>query len=154
MLVQAKKSKAPTLNWRSVKGLMEEPDQLKPATQTATTTNSEAVPTVTRTAACELGLAALNCEEDGNDTTQSPSQSTRSTTMSSRRNGVDITLPFFRDLLSDVPISGADEVVSLGDWSKRAAGSSNSKKKRYLGRRRGKGKSIHSFYNRFYARCL
>jgi hypothetical protein len=129
MLVQAKKSKAPTLNWRSVKGLMEEPDQLKPATQTATTTNSEAVPTVTRTAACELGLAALNCEEDGNDTTQSPSQSTRSTTMSSRRNGVDITLPFFRDLLSDVPISGADEVVSLGDWSKRAAGSSNSKKK-------------------------
>jgi hypothetical protein len=73
-LLQAKKSKAPTLNWRSVKGLMKEPEQTKPATQTATTTNSEAVPTVTRTAACELGLAALNSEEDNNNTTTPPSQ--------------------------------------------------------------------------------
>ncbi|KAJ7362590.1 hypothetical protein DFH08DRAFT_799614 [Mycena albidolilacea] len=108
----------------------EEIKDLLLANQTATTTKSEAVPTVTRTAAYELGLAALNCEEDNNNTTQPPSQSTGSTTIRSQHNGIDITLLFFRDLLSDVPISGAGEVGSLGDWSRWAAMSSNSKKKR------------------------
>ncbi|KAJ7907514.1 hypothetical protein B0H13DRAFT_1879561 [Mycena leptocephala] len=81
------------------------------------------------TAACEFGLAALNFEEDNGNTTTAPSQSTESTIISSRRNGVDITLRFFSDFLSDAPISGADEVGSLGNWSERAAGGSNSKTK-------------------------
>ncbi|KAF7372237.1 reverse transcriptase [Mycena venus] len=67
-------------------------------------------------------LAAIDCEEDDDNTTTPPSQSTENTIISSRRNGVDITLPFFRDLFSDAPISGADEVGSLGNWSEQAAG--------------------------------
>ena len=39
------------------------------------------------------------------------------TTLDTRRDSVDIELPFFRDLLADNPVAGADTIQSLADWS-------------------------------------
>ncbi|KAF8174801.1 hypothetical protein K438DRAFT_1771383 [Mycena galopus ATCC 62051] len=41
------------------------------------------------------------------------------TSIDSRHDGVDITLPFFRDLLSDKPIAGASVVGSLANWAEQ-----------------------------------
>ncbi|KAJ6543470.1 hypothetical protein B0H10DRAFT_1970404 [Mycena sp. CBHHK59/15] len=123
-----KKSKAPTLNWRSVRGLMKEADRTVAATPTTTVTNSETAPTVMITPACEAGLAAVNLVE-ADDATSSTLPQFTDTTISSRRDGVDIRLPFFHDVLSDKPIPGANEIRSLADWSERATGSTEAGKK-------------------------
>ncbi|KAJ6569104.1 hypothetical protein B0H19DRAFT_1065879 [Mycena capillaripes] len=124
-----KKSKSPTLNWRSVRDLMKEPEPIRtvPATTPATdaATSSNIIPPITRTAACEDGLAAVNFV-DPDDTAPTTSPSFAETEINSRRDGVDITLPFFRDLLSDKPIPGAHEIGSLGDWQETAAGGAKS----------------------------
>jgi hypothetical protein len=44
----------------------------------------------------------------------------------SHRDGVDITAPFFRDLLADKAIPGANDIRSLENWAERAAGSAQS----------------------------
>ncbi len=42
---------------------------------------------------------------------------------------MDITLPYFRDLLSDKPIVGVDAIGSLADWSEQAEGTIGKGKK-------------------------
>jgi hypothetical protein len=51
-------------------------------------------------------------------------------TLEVRHNGVDITLPFFRDLLSDKPVQGADPIHGLAGWSEGSAGGVGKGKKR------------------------
>ncbi|KAJ7272324.1 hypothetical protein C8J57DRAFT_1467796 [Mycena rebaudengoi] len=82
--------------------------------------NSEKPPTVEITAACEAGLAAVNLVDSGATTTPTLSQ-VADTTIDFQRDGVDITMPFFRDVLSDKPVAGANEIGSISDWSGRAA---------------------------------
>ncbi|KAJ6557854.1 hypothetical protein B0H19DRAFT_1261441 [Mycena capillaripes] len=127
-----KKSKSPTLNWRSVRDLMKEPEPIRmvPATTPATdaATSSNTIPPITRTAACEDSLAAVKFL-DPDDTAPTTSPSFAETEINSRRDSVDITLPFFRDLLLDKPIPSAHEIGSLGDWQETAAGGAKSGKK-------------------------
>jgi hypothetical protein len=100
-----------------------------PTTQLNTATNSETAPAVTITPACEAGLAAVNLVDADDETSSTLPQLTPDTTIGSRRDGVDITMPFFRDVLSDKPIPGANEIGSLADWSERATGSTGKGKK-------------------------
>jgi len=81
----------------------------------------------TRTAASEAGLEALNTV----DPPDAPSASflTGTTSIGSHQGGVDITLPFFRDLLADKPIPGANAIGSLSNWSEQAAGTADKDKK-------------------------
>jgi hypothetical protein len=55
------------------------------------------------------GLEALNPNADHEKMTIANA----STTLEVRYNGVDITLPFFRDMLSDEPVQGADAIHGL-----------------------------------------
>jgi hypothetical protein len=134
---QKSKRTSPALNWRSVKGLMVEPEvevvastNASPNTSAATAPPStKSAPTDTRTAASEAGLVALNTIE----TTDSPSgpsfPAIGATTIDSHYDGVDITLPFFKDLLSDKPVAGANAIGSLATWSERVAASTDKGKK-------------------------
>jgi hypothetical protein len=74
----------------------------------------------------EAGLEALNANADHEKVTITDA----STTLEVRRNGVDITLPFFRDLLSEKPVQGADAIHSLAGCSKGSAGGVGKGKKR------------------------
>jgi hypothetical protein len=67
-------------------------------------------------------LAALNAVDSDEDISSS---SLYSTELEQRRDGVDITLPFFRDLLSDKPIDGADAIRSIGEDSKSGGKAKN-----------------------------
>ncbi|KAJ7844214.1 hypothetical protein B0H14DRAFT_2585282 [Mycena olivaceomarginata] len=62
-------------------------------------------------------LEVLNADADHEKVTIADA----STTLEVRRNGVDITLPFFRDLLSDKPVQGADTIHGLAGWSEGSA---------------------------------
>ncbi|KAF8176825.1 ribonuclease H-like domain-containing protein [Mycena galopus ATCC 62051] len=109
-----KKSRSsPTLNWRSVKALMTE---TVVASEPDTATNP--TPNETRTAASDAGLTALNTENPS-DPTSNAFPALGATSIDPHHDGVDITLPFFRDLLSDKPISGASVVGSLANWSEQ-----------------------------------
>ncbi|KAJ6563615.1 hypothetical protein DFH09DRAFT_1315336 [Mycena vulgaris] len=57
---------------------------------------------------CEAGLAAVN-EIDDSSESGSP---LGSLAFDIERDGVNITIPFFRDCLSDEPVPGADEIRS------------------------------------------
>ncbi|KAJ7883637.1 hypothetical protein B0H14DRAFT_3857252 [Mycena olivaceomarginata] len=65
------------------------------------------------------GTGAVDSDEDIS------SYSLYSTELEQRRDGVDITLPFFRDLLSDKPIDGADAIRSIGEGSKSGGKAKN-----------------------------
>jgi hypothetical protein len=96
----------------------------------------------------KIWLATLNYK-DNNNTTTPPSQSTESTTINSQQNGIDMTLPFFHDMLSDVPISSADEVGSLGNWSKWAVEGLQQKNKGSWGSNVGRGNRYTHFITAF-----
>ncbi|KAJ6617773.1 hypothetical protein B0H10DRAFT_2218322 [Mycena sp. CBHHK59/15] len=114
-----KPSKAPSLKWRSVKDLM---TVAKPAEQVIDlTVNDEAVPNSAAnvpgpsiTLECQAGLEALNAGAEADDLAAGTSADT---TLAVFRDGVDIRLPFFRDLLAEKPIPGADTIRSLAEWS-------------------------------------
>jgi phage baseplate assembly protein gpV len=84
-------------------------------------------PRVPLTPECEAGLAALNAA-DSDHTGKVGSVSVAAETIATSRDGVDITAPFFRDLLADSPVQGADAIRSLADWSGGSAGSGGSAK--------------------------
>jgi hypothetical protein len=77
------------------------------------------LPCPTVTLECQAGLQALNAAEDEDEDEDEPvpSGSLVQTTLDVDRDGVDIRLPFFRDLLADTPVPGADAIRSLADWS-------------------------------------
>ncbi|KAJ6528165.1 hypothetical protein B0H19DRAFT_1274963 [Mycena capillaripes] len=92
-----------------------------------TDATANSTPKVTRTVACEAGLTAVNTVDPADSV---PSTVSGEKTFSSYRDGVDITAPFFRDLLADKPIAGADVVGILANSAERAAGGMDNGKKR------------------------
>ncbi|KAJ6527844.1 hypothetical protein DFH09DRAFT_1285604 [Mycena vulgaris] len=78
--------------------------------------------------ASEVGLEALNTI-DPPDASSSSFTAVGATSIDSHNDGVDITLPFFRDLLADKPIPGANMIQSLADWSEKTSGSDHKGKK-------------------------
>ncbi|KAJ7613363.1 hypothetical protein DFH06DRAFT_1370699 [Mycena polygramma] len=109
-------SKPATLNWRSVKTLMDGREK-KPAPVASGATEVE-VPDAQVTDDAEAGLAALN------DTDGACISPPRAVHFATQNNGVDITIPFFRDLLSDTPLTGADQVRSLSSWTEKSGNAS------------------------------
>ncbi|KAJ7208409.1 hypothetical protein C8J57DRAFT_1734064 [Mycena rebaudengoi] len=78
------------------------------------------VPQASFTPECEAGLAALNSaltDDSGDSALSDLDDLDMEATIPLRRDGVDITLPFFRDLLTDKPVDGANKVTSLSIWS-------------------------------------
>ncbi|KAJ7307791.1 ribonuclease H-like domain-containing protein [Mycena albidolilacea] len=104
-------SKPPSLKWRTVKSLFA---PVRAPIVVSDTEKAEA-PRVSLTPECEVGLAVLNAVDSDEDISSS---SLYSTELEQRRDGVDITLPFFGDLLSDKPIDGADAIRSIGEGRK------------------------------------
>ncbi|KAJ6472521.1 hypothetical protein C8R45DRAFT_936415 [Mycena sanguinolenta] len=78
--------------------------------------SAHGVPAASITIECQAGLTALNAviEVDAED---GRSVGAPETTLPVSRDGVDIRLPFFRDLLADKPVPGANEIRSLAEWS-------------------------------------
>ncbi|KAJ6503049.1 hypothetical protein DFH09DRAFT_1441045 [Mycena vulgaris] len=70
---------------------------------------------------CQAGLEVPNAVDDDEDDSP-PAGAVSQTTLNVLRDGVDIRLPFFRDLLADKPIEGADAIRSLADWSEDVVG--------------------------------
>ncbi|KAJ6603173.1 hypothetical protein B0H10DRAFT_2440555 [Mycena sp. CBHHK59/15] len=104
-------SNPPSLNWRSVKTLMAAPEKI--AADAPGPFNASDQPPVAQVSDdCEAGLAAVN-EIDNSSESGSP---LGSLAFDIERDGVDITIPFFRDCLSDEPVPGADEIRSLSTW--------------------------------------
>ncbi|KAJ7837958.1 hypothetical protein B0H14DRAFT_2588871 [Mycena olivaceomarginata] len=95
-------SKPPSLNWRS-----------------------QSAP-LSFTPECEAGLEALNVNADHEKVTIADA----STALEVRHNGIDVTLAFFRDLLSEKPVQGADAIHGLAGWSEGSAGEVGKGKKR------------------------
>jgi hypothetical protein len=76
-------------------------------------------PRVPFTPECEVGLAVLNAA-DSNHSGEVDSVSFAAETIATSRDGVDITAPFFKDLLADSPVEGADAIrsqVAPETWS-------------------------------------
>ncbi|KAJ7450717.1 hypothetical protein B0H11DRAFT_1928121 [Mycena galericulata] len=67
-------------------------------------------------AECEAELAALNDVDDA-DEAGGLTGSFSSKILDLCCDGVEITLPFFRDLLADNPVDSADAIRSLSEWS-------------------------------------
>ncbi|KAJ7429123.1 hypothetical protein B0H11DRAFT_1945827 [Mycena galericulata] len=67
-------------------------------------------------AECEAGLAALNDVDDA-DEAGGLTSSFASKILDLCCDGIEITLPFFRDLLADKPVDSADAIRSLSEWS-------------------------------------
>ncbi|KAJ7244451.1 hypothetical protein C8J57DRAFT_1363851 [Mycena rebaudengoi] len=98
-------SKAPELNWRSVKSLFAPPTP---------------PPTLTSVLVAGAGTEALNSaltNYSGDSALSDLDDSDVEATIPLWCDGVDITLPFFRDLLTDKPVDGANKVTSLSNWS-------------------------------------
>ncbi|KAJ6570482.1 hypothetical protein DFH09DRAFT_1080048 [Mycena vulgaris] len=73
------------------------------------------------TSECQAGLEVPNAVDDDEDDSP-PAGAVSQTALNVLRDGVDIWLPFFRDLLADKPIEGADAIRSLADWSEDVLG--------------------------------
>ncbi|KAJ7270344.1 hypothetical protein C8J57DRAFT_1605306 [Mycena rebaudengoi] len=111
-------SNPPSMNWRSVKNLMTAEKATRPPdTVPSAGTGTENSPVMTISAACEAGLAAVNLPYT-EDTDPAPGSLPAATYLAATRDGVATGLPFFRDLLSDAPIPGADDIRSLANWAK------------------------------------
>ncbi|KAJ7448736.1 hypothetical protein FB451DRAFT_1375251, partial [Mycena latifolia] len=63
---------------------------------------------------CEAGLAAV---KKANETSQLGSLPLGSLVFDIELDGVDISMPFFRDCLSDAPVDGADNIKSISTWA-------------------------------------
>ncbi|KAF8175066.1 hypothetical protein K438DRAFT_1939776 [Mycena galopus ATCC 62051] len=85
-------------------------------------------PWVLFTPECEAGLAVLNAA-DSNHSGEVDSIFFGAETIATSRDGVDITVPFFKDLLANSPVEGADAIRNLADWSGGGVGSSGNAKK-------------------------
>ncbi|KAK6987730.1 DUF659 family protein [Favolaschia claudopus] len=125
---QASKKKsvsAPAMNWRSIRGLMSKLRDVEPEVEVVQPPSADSAATPglgdTRSEASEAGLEAMNAALDQQASEPEPDVF-RETSIASHRDGVDISLPYFRDLLSDKPITGADTVGSLWNWAERDAG--------------------------------
>ncbi|KAJ7083903.1 hypothetical protein C8R44DRAFT_753311 [Mycena epipterygia] len=70
----------------------------------------------------EDGLNILSTIDTGDLEDDVPSHFLQPATLKTQRDGVDITLPFFRHLLSDEPVPGAEAIRSLPDWSESGFG--------------------------------
>jgi hypothetical protein len=73
-------------------------------------------------------LLGVSFAADSDPTGKVGSVSVAVETIATSRDGIDITAPFFRDLLADSPVQGADAIWSLADWPEGSAGSSGSAK--------------------------
>ncbi|KAJ6630235.1 hypothetical protein B0H10DRAFT_1939024 [Mycena sp. CBHHK59/15] len=73
---------------------------------------------VLETGCQKLVITALNAAYSDNTEGGDTITSFSATVLDTLCDGVDITLPFFRDLLADKPIEGANANWSLADWSK------------------------------------
>jgi hypothetical protein len=119
--IQAKVSNCPSLKWRSVKDLFSAAKA--PSARTIvdlTTDDSSEASGETRpsiTLECQAGLDALNSVNDDLHNSILAGSTPYQPTLESHRDGVDIRLPFFKDLLSEKPVEGADSIRSLGDWT-------------------------------------
>ncbi|KAJ6465143.1 hypothetical protein DFH09DRAFT_1112751 [Mycena vulgaris] len=82
----------------------------------------------------ELKHLVPNAVDDVEDDSP-PAGAVSQTTLNVLRDGIDIWLPFFRDLLADKPIEGADAIRSLADWSEDVVGG-------VQGHRKAAGKKI------------
>ncbi|KAJ7795907.1 hypothetical protein B0H14DRAFT_3158308 [Mycena olivaceomarginata] len=113
-------SKPPSLNWRSVKTLFVPvaAPQGSVSSPIIISNSENTRPPLSFTPECEAGLEALNADADHEKVTIADAL----TTLEARCNGVDITLPFSRDLLSDKPVQGADAIHGLAGWSEGSAG--------------------------------
>ncbi|KAJ6463093.1 hypothetical protein DFH09DRAFT_1113601 [Mycena vulgaris] len=112
-----KPSKAPFLKWRSVKDLMTvaKPACINLTVDDEAVPNSAAnVPGPSITLECQAGLEALNAGAEADDLAAGTSADTILLVF---RDGIDIRLPFFRDLLAEKPIPGADTMRSLAECS-------------------------------------
>ncbi|KAJ7440035.1 hypothetical protein FB451DRAFT_1191822 [Mycena latifolia] len=108
-------SKPPTLNWRSVKLLMTPaPKDPSPMDTAAAPNPDDPLSAAQVTEDCEAGLEAVN---EANETSQPGSLLPGSLVFDIELDGVDISMPFFRDCLSDVPVDGADNIKSLSTWA-------------------------------------
>ncbi|KAK7050670.1 hypothetical protein R3P38DRAFT_3174151 [Favolaschia claudopus] len=132
-----KTSNAPSVKWRSVRTLFSE---IKPPTMldAADGNSSTNTPHLSITPACEAGLEALNNSTDDDYAPATSSSSVFGTTLDTHRDGVDTRLAYFRDLLSDQPVNGADAIRSISDWSEDNVGDSSSGRKRAGRKRAGK----------------
>ncbi|KAJ7493042.1 hypothetical protein B0H11DRAFT_1911478 [Mycena galericulata] len=65
---------------------------------------------------CEAGLVVLNDADDADDA-GGLTGSFASKILDLCCDGVEITLPFFRDWLADKPVDSADAIRSLSEWS-------------------------------------
>ncbi|KAJ7095595.1 hypothetical protein C8R44DRAFT_749147 [Mycena epipterygia] len=108
---------------------------------TATTDAANAAATkITITAACELDLAAINMADPAEDAPTTSSLTAKC--IGSHCDGVDITNPFFRDLLVDRPIPGANAIGGLADCRSRPSRAPKTRKKRLV-TLRGQGRIIN-----------
>ncbi|KAJ7443534.1 hypothetical protein FB451DRAFT_1376668 [Mycena latifolia] len=90
---------------------------------------------------CEAGLAAV---DEANETSQPGSLPPGSLVF--ELDGVDISMPFFRDCLSDVPVDGADNIKSLSSWAV-TSGKKGSKSARLRQRSNSGGRWRNSIFS-------
>ncbi|KAJ7030030.1 hypothetical protein C8F04DRAFT_1187195 [Mycena alexandri] len=109
--------KSPSLKWRSVKSLFSEIQRPNPAVILGAPAATAETPRTSLSPGCEAGLEALLDTDSDDSDDDATLLNNSSTTLHTLRDGVSITLPFFRDLLADVPVAGANEIRSLADWS-------------------------------------
>ncbi|KAJ7023185.1 ribonuclease H-like domain-containing protein [Mycena alexandri] len=104
-------TKPPSMNWRSIKTVFGR----EPVTTPTSDVDSDAPLNAEVSDAAVEGLAAVN-ELDTEGASSPPGE----THFETAKDGVDLTIPFFRDLLSDEPVVGADKIGSLSDWAARS----------------------------------
>ncbi|KAJ6608146.1 hypothetical protein B0H10DRAFT_2227168 [Mycena sp. CBHHK59/15] len=108
----ANNSCPPLLNWWSVSKLW---TSLKAPTLVTTVDVEEL--RVSFTPETEDGLSVLNTNNNEDSDDDPPNHFLQPMTLRAQRDGVDITLPFFRDLLLDTPAQGANTLRGLPEWS-------------------------------------
>ncbi|KAJ7762061.1 hypothetical protein DFH07DRAFT_771342 [Mycena maculata] len=109
-----KQGKAPSIKWCSVKGLFTEPTRNTVIDLTGAKASDQ--PHLSITAECKAGLEALNAV-DHSGAQNNSFASIKQPTLDTHRNGINTRLPFFRDLLTDKPVEGANSIRSLAGWA-------------------------------------
>ena len=104
------------------------------ASAPTTPPNVKSTPTDARTVASEARIMALNTIKSADPPSGSSFPAIGAMTI--HYDSVDITLPFFKDLLSDKPIAGANAIRSLAP----GRNGSQTRAKRAAEARHGKGK--------------
>ncbi|KAJ6461131.1 hypothetical protein C8R47DRAFT_1241882 [Mycena vitilis] len=133
-----KVAKAPCLTWRSVQTLLVEAESKAVAAQPLAdkidlSDDAKAEPRLPISLECQAGLDALNAPDDIEDPVTDTNTAAQ-TSFDTHRDGVDTRLPFFRDLLADKPVDGANAVRGIAEWSEvvvrdvRSGGSTGARK--------------------------